>query len=548
MGVISKETLKKEEGIKNADNDIVFELENDLKDLETYIRDFWHFLPLPICYVNPVHNILDVDDFLVKFSGYTSNEAIGEDVSIFFNDTKIEDLKKRILKEDTISFDKVTFLTKDKKEIPVTLLAMARKTEKGEVIGYFLSMIDIAETINFQKRLEEEVTKKTQEYQEKAKELDDSRKALMNILEDVEDARLDAVRERDKTISIINHFVDGIIVLDKENNLELINPAAEKMFGINNNECKGKNIKHLQENPHFSKALALIWKDFIKELERAEFTLDQENTLEVTTISLKEKDKNFGFLVIFHDITREKMVERLKTEFVSVAAHQLRTPLSAIRWSISLLQEENLSQEDRDDLIEKCSLSNDRMINLVNDLLNVSRIEEGRYIYELKPKDILEITKQSIAAALQEAVNKKVDFQVSWPKQKIPFLEVDEEKISLAIQNLAENAVHYTSDGGKIELKIELDKANKKVLFTLQDSGVGIPKNQQARIFTKFFRAENVVRMETEGSGLGLFITKNVIEAHGGKVWFDSEEGKGTIFHFSLPIKEEKFEEFLEEF
>jgi len=156
----------------STEEEIIQTLEQDLRELETYIQDFWKFLPLPICYVNPVHNILDVDNSLVEFSGYKSIELIGEDVKILFNDPQIEELKKEIFHKDSISFDKMTFLTKDKKEIPTKVIAMARKSEQGEVIGYFLAIIDISESLNFQKKLEEEVKRKTKELQEKIEELE----------------------------------------------------------------------------------------------------------------------------------------------------------------------------------------------------------------------------------------------------------------------------------------------------------------------------------------------------------------------------------------
>ena len=157
----------------NPEEEIVDALEQDLRELESYIQDFWRFLPLPICYINPVHNILDVDDYLVNFSGYKSTEIVGEDIKILFKDTaEIEDLKKKILKEESVPVRRINFLTKDKKEIPVSISAMARKSEEGEVIGYFLSIVDLTETVNFQEKLQEEVDKKTRELQEKVEELE----------------------------------------------------------------------------------------------------------------------------------------------------------------------------------------------------------------------------------------------------------------------------------------------------------------------------------------------------------------------------------------
>jgi two-component system sensor histidine kinase VicK len=132
----------------------------------------------------------------------------------------------------------------------------------------------------------------------------------------------------------------------------------------------------------------------------------------------------------------------------------------------------------------------------------------------------------------EEIKKKNLNFQFKKPK-KLPKVKVDVEKIYLAIQNLLENAIRYNKVGGEIE--IILKEKEKEIEFSIRDTGIGIPKNQQSRVFTKFFRGSNAIRMETEGSGLGLFIAKNIIEAHGGRIWFESEEGKGTTFYFTLP-------------
>jgi signal transduction histidine kinase len=238
--------------------------------------------------------------------------------------------------------------------------------------------------------------------------------------------------------------------------------------------------------------------------------------------------------MILHDVTREKAIERMKTEFVSISAHQLRTPLSAIKWTLKMFLDGDLGEltKEQREFLEKTYKSNERMINLINDLLNVTRIEEGRYLYRPVLADIVPICQSVIDSYREEIEKKNLKFEFKKPKE-LPKVRVDIEKISLAIQNLLENAIRYNREGGEIE--IVLKEKEKEIEFSIRDTGIGIPKDQQNRVFTKFFRAPNAMRMETEGSGLGLFITKNIIEAHGGKIWFKSEEGKGTTFYFTLP-------------
>lgn len=239
----------------------------------------------------------------------------------------------------------------------------------------------------------------------------------------------------------------------------------------------------------------------------------------------------------------------MKTEFVSIAAHQLRTPLSAIKWTLKMFLTGDLGKitKEQADFLEKAYQSNERMIGLINDLLNVTRIEEGRYLYKPIFVDFEDLVQSVIKPFKEEIKRKKIKFEFKKPSKKPPKVKVDKEKIALVIQNLIDNAIKYTLTGGKITVRLKYTK--KQLEFSVQDTGIGISKDQQSRIFTKFFRGAKAIRMETEGSGLGLFIAKNIIEAHGGKIWFESEEGKGSTFSFSLPFKREKeLEEFIKGF
>jgi signal transduction histidine kinase len=174
------------------------------------------------------------------------------------------------------------------------------------------------------------------------------------------------------------------------------------------------------------------------------------------------------------------------------------------------------------------------MISLINDLLNVTRIEEGRFLYRQELANIEDIVLTVIDNSQEILKMKKMNLHFDKPKQLLPQISVDREKMELVVQNLLENAVKYTPEGGMID--VSLSRNDTSVVFKIKDNGVGIPESQQDRIFTKFFRSDNVIRMETEGSGLGLYTTKNIVEAHKGKIWFDSKEGEGTTFYFTIPI------------
>ena len=398
------------------------------------------------------------------------------------------------------------------------------------------------ELLEFREKREAEL----QELEKKTKELEESRTALMNILEDVEEERGRAEEEKNKTLAVITNFADGLLVFNKEGRLFLINPQAENFFDVKARDLVGRPILELSTFPTLEALIKLLGLE-IKGVFRKELPIREKLTIEVSTIPMMREEEKLGTLVILHDITREKIVERMKTEFVSLAAHQLRTPLSAIKWTLRMVLDGDLGPitEEQRDFMEKTYSSNERMISLINDLLDVTRIEEGRFLYKPILTDIESIVQFVVNSYKEEIEKRKIKFEFKKPEKKLPRVMLDVEKMRLAIQNLLDNAIRYTQPEGRVTVSLKYVK--KEIEFSVKDTGVGIPKDQQERVLTKFFRGANVMRMATEGSGLGLFITKNIIEAHGGKIWFESEENQGTIFHFSLPVKE-KFKEFLKEF
>jgi len=234
---------------------------------------------------------------------------------------------------------------------------------------------------------------------------------------------------------------------------------------------------------------------------------------------------------------REENLSRLKSEFVSIVAHQLRTPLSALKWALSLFEEARPKMPaEQKELVKKMNVSNERMIRLVNDLLDAARIEEGRFVYNRKETSFEKILNPVLAAVKQKAEQKNIRLIVKEPKEPLPETTVDIDAMELVLQNLIENAIHYTLPGGRVEISATRSEDNS-LLVSIEDNGIGIAPEEKERIFTKFFRGANAIRLETEGSGLGLFIVKNIVEAHGGNIWFESTQGKGTTFHFTIPLR-----------
>jgi signal transduction histidine kinase len=229
-------------------------------------------------------------------------------------------------------------------------------------------------------------------------------------------------------------------------------------------------------------------------------------------------------------------LDAAKSDFISVAAHQLRTPLTGIKWSYTTLldKETGSLNADQKEIAEKGLSAIDQSINLINDLLNVAHLEEGKLDFAFKRQSLIPIAKKAVDGIKLITEEKKITVTAKIPAEAgFPELDIDADKMALAIANLLDNAVKYTPIGGRIDFNISQDQGLVKI--SVQDSGIGIPKSQKGRLFTKFFRADNATRVQTAGTGLGLFMVKNVVDRHGGKIIVESEEGKGTTFIVTLP-------------
>ncbi len=237
-----------------------------------------------------------------------------------------------------------------------------------------------------------------------------------------------------------------------------------------------------------------------------------------------------GFVV---DITASKELEKSKSDFISFAAHLLRTPLAGIKWLLELCADEETSREDIKLHIDDARASTEKLINLVNNLLDVSKMENQGITSEMLGADLAVLTKDSLNR-LDPLIREK-SLQVSVDiEHDLPPAFADPDWLQRAIHNLVLNAVQYTPGGGDIAVRIGREK--DYALWQIRDSGIGIPPEAKARLFEKFFRAENAFRVETDNAGLGLYLARLVIEHSGGQLSYTSKEGQGSTFRFTVPF------------
>jgi signal transduction histidine kinase len=233
---------------------------------------------------------------------------------------------------------------------------------------------------------------------------------------------------------------------------------------------------------------------------------------------------------------RLKELDQTKDDFISMASHQLRTPLTSVKGYVSMVLEGDVgkvSQKQRE-LLDQAFVSSQRMVYLIADLLNVSRLKTGKFIIEAKPTNLADVVEGEINQLIETAKGRNLELTYSKPKQ-FPTLMLDETKIRQVIMNFADNAIYYTPSGGHI--KVALEDKSETVEFTVTDDGIGVPKSEQHHLFGKFYRAGNAKKARPDGTGLGLFMAKKVIVTQGGAIIFKSQEGKGSTFGFSFAKK-----------
>jgi signal transduction histidine kinase len=334
-------------------------------------------------------------------------------------------------------------------------------------------------------------------------------------------------QEVSKSLAILRSIADGVIVGDRLGRIRMINPAAECMLGINAEAFLGRQMTALPGVPLPAQ------QDGPEGMQQLQ--LDDHTLRAHSAPVLSPSGECLGAVVVYHDISHEVRADQLKSEFIATASHELRTPLTSIRGYVDLLMLGTLGplSQAQNDFLKVVKNNVVRLVELIDDLLDVSRAEAGEMRLRRETLNLAEVLYEVGEALYSQFTARSISLAIDVPED-LPSVVADRQRLRQIVVNLVGNACKYTPEGGHVD--VIAHNGGNQIRVDVRDTGVGIAEAARGQIFTPFFRADNPLRDQAGGTGLGLSITKTLVGLHGGEIWFDSREGEGTTFSFTLPL------------
>jgi PAS domain S-box-containing protein len=391
---------------------------------------------------------------------------------------------------------------------------------------------------------------------------------LHEVFDRYEQAINDAIVELQNTLTyltaVIDNMADGLLVTDTDGVITHINPALSYMFNLKESDMIGKNCKTI-----FGAGLAEIVEKtrefsdevFTTELELAHGNIGKAVATGIHKDTFQSEDKGIGSVILIRDITSEKEVDRMKTDFISTVSHELRTPLTSVRGFTEVIKKKLneeifphlASEKNRKTMtsmsrirenLEIILSEGERLTALINDVLDISKLEAGKVDWKMEKFRLSDIIERAIEASSSLFEQKRLPF-IKDIADGLPEVIGDKDRLMQVVINLFSNAVKFTEKGF---VTCRVRKAVGEIVVSVIDTGIGIGEADRERVFEKFRQAGDTLTDKPTGTGLGLSICKQIIEYHGGRIWAEGELGKGSAFSFAIPCSPDKENDFKGEY
>ena len=358
------------------------------------------------------------------------------------------------------------------------------------------------------------------------KELDNLSSAITSILSNfnLQISTLDA--ERARLATVLDQITDGVLIADSQGIIQFANPAAGRLFQTS--EPNQRSIAEVVRNHQLVEA----WRRCQQTRQMQSESVELPTRHQYLQLVVIPDQHSSGSLLLVQDLTRTRRLETVRRDFISNLSHELRTPLASLKALTETLQDGALDDPPAARrFIDQIQVETDALTQMVTELLELSRIESGRFTLDLKPVAPFELLDSACGRMQLQAERAGLSLRVECTDD-LPKVKIDSQRLEQVLVNLIHNAVKFTRSGGEIVLLAETEPG--VVMFAVQDTGIGIPAEDVSRIFERFYRVDK--SRAGSGTGLGLSIAKHIVEAHGGKIWAESVEGRGSTFYFTIPV------------
>lgn len=364
----------------------------------------------------------------------------------------------------------------------------------------------------------------------------------INLMADSLQLQMNRITENESRLkSVLENMMSGVVMIDKNESIVLLNRSAEEILGFSANELLGKKYNEAKQQFEFTQLIeeCISTREHIR--DEMIFYFPEERILEINLSPMSHANDEFaGVLIVLHDITAVRRLERMRSEFVANVSHELKTPVAAVKgFAETLLAGAMNDKETAKSFLQIIFDESERLNRLIGDILELSKIESKRIPLHFSPVHLRAFLENTLHVMKSEAQKKKIEMELQVADDL--YIEADEDRLRQILINLLSNGINYTPEGGKVKVKAlpllaENEKEPDRVRIVVADTGIGIPKKDLPRIFERFYRVDKARSRSSGGTGLGLSIVKHLVELHKGQISVDSEVGVGSKFIIDLPM------------